>query len=410
MATDIQQKLLLNVDWLGVSVAFSAPDLWLPPAGNHYFIDYDGTNVWKNRRILFNEFDEKVATILYNPKSSVIRKDAGLIEVANRWLYDGASPYRILDIINGSCRFFLTGLSRADLCVDFTPTDDQLQTIIDLNADRKYVQGKQNGSGFWTTMPRWNTEDPYLCKHHLTHPRYSGMRIPKDQNWGHKTTDVKWKLYYKSKELADAMGGRCYDKPYIIDAWKQAALDVKDVWRLEVSIKHCNRLHFQGVPITLDTIKHHPLPLFHALYHDRFTIRENQGHRDKSNDKLVEFLPIGMHSGISCAPPKASGHRDGQITLLRHLIQALDEPAVFMNDTARENALWHLTQIVEGDGLLRYFKAMTGDDVYTFIEATRVKADYARQRGEIPTRRQLNDDILPNLAAFPLDDPAPDTP
>ena len=70
--------------------------------------------------------------------------------------------------------------------------------------------------------------------------------VPYDQSWGHKTTDIKWKLYYKTKELRDNAGGSTYDKPYIVDMWRDVGLDESNVWRLEVAFHNANRFEFEG--------------------------------------------------------------------------------------------------------------------------------------------------------------------
>jgi hypothetical protein len=60
--------------------------------------------------------------------------------------------------------------------------------------------------------------------------------VPYDQSWGHKTTDIKWKLYYKTKELRDNAGGNTYDKPYI-DPEENVSLMAEAEYRFPASSK-----------------------------------------------------------------------------------------------------------------------------------------------------------------------------
>lgn len=359
------QPLLLNCDWLGVSVLFDTQGDWYRPPIGHTFVDMDGTNVWRKRRILFNEYAEKVATILYEPKSSIIDSRAGLIEIANEWLYHGISVLKVVDMI-GNCRpFVITGMSRLDLAVDFNPTAEQLAVILRLADGTAYVGGKRSGSSFWS-----------VCKNSRLADRYQGQRIPHCQSWGHKTTSVKWKLYYKSKELLDELGGAWWGKPYIVDCWRDAGLEKNDVWRLEVSIKNCNQLDYNGDHLTWQRwCECYPPNLFAGLYCQRFQVHADEGHKDRSNDTELPFLPIRSGGEIRCARPKGTNQRNGRITLLRNLVKSLEEHEVLLDDDTRESVLWHISDIVAHNGLESYFTMMTGTDIDTFVEEQRVKAN-----------------------------------
>lgn len=371
------QQLLLNVDWLAVSVRYRVKE-WRLQGSRYSFINYDGTNVWRKRRIFYNQYAEKVATVLYEPKSSVIDGRAGLIEIANEWLYHGKSPSEIIEELRELRSFDIVGLSRLDLCVDYNPTEEQRTVARMLSEGAASVCGKRNDSQFNSV----NTS-PFLAD------AYQGKRICHCMSWGHKTTSVKWKHYYKTKELLDDCGGKMLAKPYIVDCWNEAGLDVRDVWRLEVSLKHCNQLHFRGEPITYDVMHRFPRELYMALYTERFTIRKNEGHMDRSNDTRLDFLPIGEGHGIRVAPPAATTIRNGRITLLRHLLQSLDAEEVVMDDASRERVLEHVVAIVENDGLQNYFRAMVGTDLYSWVESVRVKAYAMLETHAVPVREDL---------------------
>lgn len=380
--------LLLNCDWLGLSVIFPPNiDEWSAIDG-HTWVDYDGTNVWKRRRVLVNEYGEKVATALYEPKSSIINANAGLIEIANEWLYRGGGIRRVIGKVGDSRPFVVSGINRLDLAVDFNPSEEQRSIIYGLANNSMYVGGKRSGSGFWSTINSSKLADVYQRK-----------KVPHCQSWGHKTSNVKWKLYYKSKELLDDMGGVTFAKPYILDCWREAELDHKDVWRLEVSIHNCNQFLYENEPLTWELFNNcNPVELYRALYTQRFQVRKAEGHSDKSNDTIVNFLPIAQHMGFQCRKPAGNQSRNGRVTLLRHLVQSLDDTAVLLNEDTRERVLWMVQEQVEADGLLSYFSQMVGYSLYEWIEATRVKAYELREDGvtDEVTKRGFGDGLQPN--------------
>ena len=375
----MEQPLLLNVDWLGLSVRWRVKG-WRSLSDRYSFIDYDGTNVWRKRRIIYNEYVEKVATIMWEPIASIIDQRAGLIEIANEWLYHGRSPDKILSDIQAARPFDVIGMSRCDLAVDYNPTPEQREIAAGLATRKYYVAGKRNDSQFTSV-----NHNERLASVNL------GRALCHCQSWGHKTTSVKWKHYYKTKELLDAGGGKVFDKPYIIDCWREAGLEINDVWRLEVSMKHCNQLHFRGEPLSYPAMCSAPRELFMALYTERFSIHLNEGHADKSNDKVVEFLPIGSASGVRVAPPAATTQRNGRITLLRHLVASLDTEEVLLDDDSREEVLQHISGIVARDGLAEYFRVIVGTDLWSWVEAVRVRAYAILENHTAPNRITIAD-------------------
>lgn len=340
----------VSTDWLGVSIRLL--DNVRRPVGGCEWKEFEGgTNVWRKRRVLYNRYGERVLTLLSSPKSEgFLDPQAALVEVSNEWLYHGIGANGALRLLSHSVPFDILGLSRLDLCCDFVPSIGLSEVISGLGSGSYYVSGKQNGSGFWSiNQDEWMPE------------MWRGHRIPHCTSWGHKTSDVKWKLYYKSKELRDAMGGRCFDKPYIVDMWRECGLNINNVWRLEVSIKHCNKLTLDGQIIDFDTWYKNTLYLFRSLYRNRFTVRSNQGHQDKSNDAVVPFLPIEDAGVVRCKKCEGESGRSARIGLLRHLVKSLDEPEVFMDVPTRDEVVTTVHGIVTRDRLHRYFEAMVGE-------------------------------------------------
>lgn len=358
----VSQRCLLNTDWVGMTIRVDT-EIKDAPTGYQWRVYENGTNVWKSRRILYTERGDKVCTLLTDPKSRIIDPHAGLLEIENEWLYHGIGVRGIQDVLRKCMIYTVRGFSRLDLCVDFEPTAGQLETIDGLADGSRYVQGKRCGSGFWSiNRGEWLPE------------RYVGVRIPHCISWGHKTSDVKWKCYYKSKELRDAAGGLGWDKPYIVDQWREAGFDVNNVWRLEVSLHRCNNLLHDGRRLSQDEWGQYTVALFRDLYSSRFVVRENAGHKDKSNDKVVEFLPIEGHGLVRCRTYEGEDSHNGRIGLLRQLVKSLDVEEVLLDGATREGVLSHIRDIIRRDGLQNYFKGMVGEYYEEYCEYVRQQA------------------------------------
>ena len=357
------QALPLSVDWLGLSLRLQSPIVGCPDG--HKWAKYGETGVWFCRWALYNEFGDKVFTILFSPRSRIIHAAQALLEVSNEWLYHGIGIRGVLKLLGQVCRYTITGISRLDLACDFVPTESQHETIMGLSKKTHYIAGKRNGSGFWSTLGNSNLN-----------PMWTGY-CPHDMNWGHKTSDVKWKLYYKSKELKDEAGGVGWSKPYIVDMWRECGMDETNVWRLEVSLRNCNNFDFLGEPLTFERFMHHTSALYQSLYTSRFMVKLNQGHKDKTNDDEVPFLPVGaIHGGFKVHRDEHLVEHNSANTLLRHLYMDCNTEQVLLNEAVREATLNAMETIVEAGGMQRYFYAMAGEEFDSWREWLRVKAYY----------------------------------
>lgn len=357
-------KLPLSVDWFAVSLRLRGL-VGAAPAG-HVWAFYKPTNVWQSRWCLFNEYGEKVFTLLFQPRScQFLEPSAALLEVANEWLYHGLGISGVMRLLEEVVEFDVVGLSRVDLAVDFQPSGSQQDAIKRLGSGSYYVQGKQNRVPWFQ-----NITDTF-------YPEQWRGEVPYDQTWGHKTSDVRWKLYYKSKELRDNAKGCGWSKSYIVDMWRENGFDERNVWRLEVAIHNANSFQFEGERLSYDKFLKSTPSLFNALYTSRFTIRERQGHKDKSNDRLVPFLPVGAYkNAFKVRRNETIVEHSGQMTLLRHLVQDVQTENVLFNEPVRESCLNTIEVIVERDHLHGYFKAITGSEFDEWREWIRVKAYY----------------------------------
>lgn len=349
-----EQELLSFIDWLGLSLRLASEPGDIP---GHVWREYSATNVWAKRRVLWSDEGDKVLTLLSEPRGGIIDSKAALLEVENEWLYHGGGIDAMLEKLIKVCSFEVMGISRLDLCVDFNPTPEQTDIIMGLAQDKYYVGGKRSGSGFWST----NTAE-------CLHPDWLGKKIPHSQSWGHKTSDIKWKLYYKTRELWEAGGWKFAHKPYIIDQWREHDMDVSNVWRLEVSMKHLNNTQLYGQVVDLGVLRNFRAEFLVNLYRQRFVVRANESHKDRTNDKEIEFLPMpNIGKNVSKTPTKRLAEHSGRITLLRHLVTSLDDEHVFLDQPTRYTVFQAISDIVERDHLDNYFRAMTGMWLDDFI-------------------------------------------
>lgn len=345
---------MLFVDWLGLSLQLSSMPVDIP---DHQWRQYSATKVWSERWILYTDEGDKVLTLLFKPRAckedggrGFLAANAALLEIENQWLYHGGGVDRILDLLAQSCWYHITGVSRVDLCADFCPTYAQRDVIMGLSTKSMYVVKKQNRTEFCS-----------VNHSEKLHPMWRELSIPHQQSWGHKTSDIKWKLYYKTKELWDDGGGKFMVKPYIVDQWRIHGLDITNVWRLEVSIKHGNGFIFGGKPLSLATVRESRSLLYKSLYMDLFKIRLNEHHKDKSNDTEVHFLDIEKvnHHMIN-RPPRGMREHYGRISLLRSLVKSLNDEHVLLDRESRNDVLDHIGKIIRRDGLMNYFYGMVG--------------------------------------------------
>lgn len=385
------QECLLFIDWLGLSLRIADEPRAIP---NYVWREYSSTNVWRRRNVLYTDRGDRVLTLLFDPISNIISSNAALLEVDNEWLYHGTGTWHILEVLLQSVFYEITGISRLDLAVDFCPNDCQANIIRGLSSGQYYIGGKRNGSQFWST----NTNEK-LAK------QWQNIAIPHCQSWGHKTSDIRWKLYYKTKELLDAGGGKFMEKPYIVDHWRMHGMDISNVWRLEVSCHHLNNLTLMGNPITLGELAEYREELFLSLYNSRFQVKANQGHKDRTNDDTIPFLPLhNMQSLLRYAEPRRMAEHNGRITLLRHLVSSLEDEHVLLDKPTREGVLEHIRAVVERDHLENYFRMVTGKWLEEFTAVTNDNANgllmankgsIAAERREIPDPKRVQADIRP---------------
>lgn len=215
---------VLSIDWLSVFCIFNGTgNVWVPvesPEFSYKREDF-GTRCFStfHRVRLANSeggWDE-FAEVQSVPYSSILPPYAIIVRFVNRVLYmpdfwDVATRFMELNHIE------MRGISRIDICADFNQfaTIDP-KALIEGFAAKKYRHiGRGVGS---------------LAFNHGVHDKEYGVNYT-GLTFGTHASDAHCYLYDKSFELL-TQG----DKPWIRERWKRVGLDVRNVWRLEVSIK-----------------------------------------------------------------------------------------------------------------------------------------------------------------------------
>lgn len=344
-------KFCVNIDWLQYSVVLKSatPELICPDGYRLEILA--GNNIYKHRWILYNQGGTKVATALWCPYSSVLDKFVATVQVANIWLYDYYGieyAHALVDEI-WECSFNSVG--RIDICCDFCASDRQLGIIRKLASNAMYVAKKGEGSIFWH-----NNKVGELHK---------VVRQPHCLSWGGKTSEIKCKLYWKSREVGligieDDNGNKIVpevDKQYIVDEWIRNGFDIKRVWRLEFSMKATGQMLFDGKCITFKELTDGMwfAKVFSRLYNTRFDIRKNQGHRTErhNRDEHVSLFHF-EYDEIDMRWKDSNKDRipDGEVlTTLRRMLKELISPAVIGNSVVFDAMCDVIRGIVRYNGM-----------------------------------------------------------
>lgn len=215
---------VLSIDWLSVFCVFNGDgDTWHPIDGDGFSYKHEtfGTRCFScfHRVRIANEeggFDE-FAEVQSVPYSSIMPPYAMIIRFVNRMLYQ-PNFWELVERFFSVNRIEVRCISRIDICADFNQfaTTDPKTLIEDFAAKRLRHIGRGVGS---------------LAFNHGVHNGDYGVTYT-GLTFGTHSSDAHCYLYNKSFELL-TQG----DKPWIRERWKRVGLNVREVWRLEVSIK-----------------------------------------------------------------------------------------------------------------------------------------------------------------------------
>lgn len=324
---------IITCDWF----SFTIRSYYKPTALPSQFEEevQSGTNIFK-RRAIYSYRGAKVLTALSLPKSKILPQDMILIEVANRWLYDVCELENILTTMWPSYRF--SNMSRIDLAADFIVDKHTMETIKRLAAGQYYVNGKKLGSIFFEEEKE---------------------RKPYDMNFGSVRSDIKWKIYNKTKEIG-ATTCHC-SKPWITAWWKKNGLPVNNIWRLEVSYHGEKFQDKEGRKVGLQDLYNTTVLrlVFAEFYKYRFVIKE-RGHTRRVNDKVVPFLSIWecQEDYVERQKPRVSGRYDDSDEarlLLNRLVQSYIN-SVTLSDAVKMDSVLLIKRLCSEYGYFQYVR------------------------------------------------------
>ena len=224
-------KRCVNIDWLEV---YCREDLSRFPCNSDYYCSRGwsvltreyGTPQYKEMFTLMTPDNEPFIEIRRSPYSvksenGIFEKNSCHIRLSNRTCYL-PDPVGILRKFLLENKIELVGITRVDVCLDFTHFD---------NGDNPQKFLKDYLKGIYAKINQGNIS---------AHGKDTWKeRAWNSLSWGSEKSMIRTKMYLKSLELKETK-----DKPYIRAAWKAAELTesdslqgiTEDIWRVEFSI------------------------------------------------------------------------------------------------------------------------------------------------------------------------------
>lgn len=338
----------VNIDWLQYSVRLNeeCPEL-LCPEGYRLEI-CQGNNIFEHRAIVFDGRGSKVMTLLWKPYSKVIAPNIMTVQVANEYLYlsGGAGVKWSMDILKDIVECTFNAVGRFDVCIDWESSERRTAFLNHLNSSHYYVQGKHEGATWWHEV---NSGQNHRKQLHCL-------------NWGSSASEIKVKIYNKSREQGLIDNPQATpEKPWIVQEWRLAGMDVTKVWRLEFSMSGAGQLRYKGEPLTLDNMADETwiMNVLFDMYQHRFVTRINQGRRQghKNNDERIHLLNLPARPNIlSWASPTGRDYElPPAITLLRSMMRQIDNPAVMSARPTFNDYATTIINIIDNYKLHGYF-------------------------------------------------------
>lgn len=350
---------VVSCDWFAISCMLAKPrdgEPLHPPAGWHCF-QQTPTAVWAERWFVLDSDGNKIATILCVPRSPIIDCRRCVVEIANRWLYFD-NFHTVVDRVLGILPMAITGLNRVDLCCDFEMSDERYSVYKQLASGAAYVKALRSGAVWWQDIPIGLAGDG------------AGLeRVPHCLTFGGHDSVFKWKVYYKWLELHQAPPEA--KKPYIVDLWRNMGFSERHVWRCEVSITSSNSLRdLEHRPIAPFAWYDDRVRLFCDIYSDKFVVRANEGHKDKRNDRALQFLEVVGSKSIKHALPSSSrDDSDPERRLTCKLWKELMQQEVQCNASLVNIIRSSLMELLQRPANLWVLERMYGVDIETISAA-----------------------------------------
>lgn len=228
-----KNKCTISIDWLQVLCTRSDyrtdTESWFTSSQQNQF-GHHNTYIVKDavewtagyeqcRSVFLNNI--AVAHIAWNPRRSNVDIMNCSVKLSNNLLYTNMWHFILGDLTN-ALGWRVKNITRLDIACDFN------YFMHGLNPEafiQKYVRGKQQ-SYIRTKSNKFSI---------VGEKTKNGSRIDYIR-WGTRSSGVCTYLYNKSKEMME-----CKMKPWVIEKWRNAGLDIKKTWRVEFSINSNGR-------------------------------------------------------------------------------------------------------------------------------------------------------------------------
>lgn len=352
---------VVSCDWFALSCKLAHVWDGKPLVAPHGWqcLQMSSTAVWSQRWFVLDADGNKVATLLFQPRTPKIPQESANVQIANRWLYYDdfrAVCDSVLDIIPMA----VCGLNRVDLCCDFEMTPELWTTYMALAKKDARLKGLHDSVAWWKDIPIGVKGDGQGLE-----------EIPNQVNWGGKDSTFKWKVYYKWLELETAPPDE--KKPWIQDLWERMGFNARSVWRVEVSINGPNQLRRLGGERILPFEWYdNRVRLFSDIYADKFVIRRKQGHADRRNDEIMPFLEVDGAKSVKYGLPSSSREgSDPEKRLVCKLWAELQQGDVQCNSLLTDllkNNICELLQRPSNVWVLQRMFNVTMDDIAKAID------------------------------------------
>lgn len=280
-------KSLISIDWLSIYV--STVGIHKPSVGSIRAMDY-GTQVYKFTE--YYQIDGKdIAVLTYQPRSSKLVQDTGIIKILNEYLYT-EDIYTLCQNIMQDWGLVPLSVSRLDVCADF----HRFQDYPDMNCffedfltTKIWHMGKCKYKVIGEKARKLQDDQFVIQGVQSSRHTYQYLRF------GGNTSDVSAYLYNKTKEFEEVK-----TKNYIVSMWEKNGLDTtKTVWRLEFSLKGnavkiidevTGEVYFDKLKIIKDLNLVHRL--YVTLYQRYWDFRINDGQVRKDRMKRCNLLRL----------------------------------------------------------------------------------------------------------------------
>lgn len=336
---------VLSIDWLSLYGIFNGSgNIWEPIDDDVFAYkkeDFGTRSFSRFHRVRIANSEggwDEFAEVQSVPYSSILPEYAIIIRFVNRQLY-AANFWELATSFLERNEFDIRGISRIDICADFNQfaTIDPKALIEGFAAKTFRHIGRGVGS---------------LAFNHGVHKGDYGVNYT-GLTFGTHASDAHVYLYNKSFEL-ETQG----EKPWIRERWKRVGLNVREVWRLEVSIKS-GALKFKDkstgdiISIDVDRINENASldKIYHTFVRKLFSFIRNKSHITNitREPRLVLFAdaPAYDRGAISNLSP---GNRMERI-LIKSLWQMSDNYRGSYIYKARDEARQFATRIAAATGL-----------------------------------------------------------